>query len=90
MVKAVKKISLSKGKKKKSQKQIAHEQRQAREKKAKQKRLKQKKHQALLREHQKLKALKKKGKVVVQGKKKNIGYFETQKEDQEENYQKKR
>jgi len=34
MVKAVKKISLSKGKKKKSQKQIAHEQRQAREKKS--------------------------------------------------------
>merc|ERR1711994_120322 len=49
-----------------------------------------KKHQALLREHQKIKALKKKGKVVVKGKKKNIGYFETQKEDQEEKYQKKR
>merc|ERR1711994_288159 len=48
-----------------------------------------KKHQALLREHQKIKALKKKGKVVVKGKKKNIGYFETQKEDQEEKYQKK-
>jgi len=86
----VKKISLGKGKKKKSAKQIAHEQRQAREKKAKQKRLKQKKHQALLREHQALKAKKLKGKVVVKGKKKNIGDFETQKEDQKKNHQKKR
>merc|ERR1711994_270934 len=60
-----------------------------REKKAKQKRLRQKKHQALLREHQKIKAQKKKGQVGVKGKKKTLVTLKPKKKTKKKNTKKK-